>query len=193
MNWKRVLGGLVTLLFLAPVPAYALIDFTGVSWDLGTKVGNGFEGNVSGNPFFRDVLNGGLITQTNTPGTSGSTVLTFTFPAQGGTTGVTTVQTASGITLGPSDTLHAVWSNLAGLNPSIGTMTVGIATSTDGGTTFTNNMFGSSAPVPSPFNAGNSSITPLSTAGTYIIKVSFDYSGGVVYSAGTTFTLTFSN
>jgi hypothetical protein len=179
-SWKRVLGGLLSACLLIPVPVFA-IDFSNVQWNL---VPPNNQGQVTNAAFF--TLGTG-ISQSNT---TGSSVLTFTFPAQFNLGGKTVVQTTAGhgITVGPGQTLNASWGGLSALNnPSQGNISVGIA-SFDG--TTTNNMFSPSGPLSPPYTF-SPAIGSISTPGTYQITVTFDYSGGVAYSSASTFTLTF--
>ncbi|MBL8799985.1 MAG: hypothetical protein JNM56_39245, partial [Planctomycetia bacterium] len=71
-RWKQLLGGLFVCLLLLPVPAYAAIDFSGLSWTMSSDPNGIISGFSSANvdPEIYDSLDTGFLsigfaTQTN--------------------------------------------------------------------------------------------------------------------------------
>jgi hypothetical protein len=173
-SFKKIIGGVVTLAMLAPVPVMA-INFQGLNWThpapSGTSLFSGFTFDSS---------------------STDQTVLTFTL--QDGTVATATDTFTSGPltvdALHPGTTLNGTWQGLSRMNFSIGSVQIQIGVSPS-----INNMFNSptymSAPPDSPtINSspvvgGTSQITVTFTSDTAFISTGSD--------ASTTFRLTFTN
>jgi hypothetical protein len=178
---KKVIGGLVTLCLLVPVPVFA-ITFSGVNWTTTQSSGNALFDSVTPADF------------------TDHTVLTFSVIAGTSVFGTAKVEGTGLANIGASDTLHGSWQGLTNLNivqPGGGGSSVTISITID---TPANNMFlpttYSSAPLADP------TIMPSGTGLTSTSKITilFDYTKGSGVTIGTfgslsatTFTLTFTD
>jgi len=124
-SWKGVLGGVVTAFLLVPVPVFATITFTGVTWTVSQPGSSA------------------LFTSVGQSSNATDTVLTFYLAGPNTTSfssGKTTV-TSSAITATSSDTLKATWASLTNLKVTGGSVTASISVTNTPSGTPAGNMF----------------------------------------------------
>jgi hypothetical protein len=172
LGLKRMLGGIVTLFLLTPVPLWATITFNG--WN---------PVSITGDPLFSSV-------DTSNPSQ-------LTFYLNGGNrqaSGTTTITSLPLTLVTEPSTLNGSWSGLHSLAIQDGSVTITVTVGTSAATT---NMFGGASGVTldktSTYDSGP--LTPTSNVlnNTSWITVKFDYSSGIDShpQSATHFTLTF--
>lgn len=182
-KWSRILAGVLTVVLLAPIPAFAAVVFTTASFGPTNPLkpaGNSPISSISWTDTPTDSLITFSVVQT-TP--------TIANPTRNPRVGSgTIILTSAGITASSGSTLNGTWSNLNVLNSNPASGKVAITVNTTNGVP--NNMF-TLAPTNNP--PASPPVTTSVLTGNPTVTIKFQFTGFFQSSSASTFTLDLHN